>query len=71
MVLEGHIFSVSSVLHEVWSIACAWNYCSRLFLVKYTDYQLSMIDVFVAQMYECKLYAILMFLTCLVTSLQV
>ena len=46
MVLEGHIFSVSSVLHEVWSIVCAWNCCSKLFLVKYTDYQLSMIDMF-------------------------
>ena len=47
MVLEGLIFSVSSVLREVWSIACAWNYCSKLFLVKYTYYQyLSMIDVF-------------------------
>ena len=46
MVLEGHIFSVSSVLHEVWSIACAWNCCIKLFFVNYTYYQLSMIGMF-------------------------
>ena len=44
--------SISSVLCEIQSTACAWNYCSKLFLAKYTII-ITLIDVFDAQECEC------------------